>query len=398
VSVRELVGAADSRPLVLHLVYRFDVGGLENGVVNLVNHMPAKAWRHAIVALSEVEPKFAQRICRADVELVSLRKPPGHGVKLYPRLLRLFRDMQPTVVHTRNLAALECQVPAWWAGVPVRIHGEHGRDLSDLDGTSRRHQWMRRAYRPFVHQYVALSQDLADYLRHRIGVPDHRVTQIYNGVDTLRFQPDVRGRLAGAGDPFAVDPQLFVVGTVGRMQAVKAQTDLARAFVRAIELRPDMRARLRLTMIGDGPLREQSQSLLAAAGASDLAWLPGERADVPDVMRSLDCFVLPSLAEGISNTILEAMATGLPVVATDVGGNAELVVSGRTGAIVRAGDVEAMALWILRLADDPAQAAAMGRAGQERAEREFSLQAMVAAYQALYERLLAKRQSLAKRN
>jgi len=398
VNVGELGGAADSRPLVLHLVYRFDVGGLENGVVNLVNHMPVNAWRHAIVALSEIEPKFAQRICRADVEVVSLHKSPGHGVKLYPRLLRLFRAMQPTVVHTRNLAALECQVPAWWAGVPVRIHGEHGRDLSDLDGASRRYQWMRRVYRPFVHQYVALSQDLAGYLRHRIGVPDHRVAQIYNGVDTLRFQRGVCGCLAGEGHPFAVDPQLFVIGTVGRMQAVKAQTDLARAFIRAIELRPDMRARLRLAMIGDGPLREQAQSLLAAAGVSDLAWLPGERADVPDVMRNLDCFVLPSLAEGISNTILEAMATGLPVVATDVGGNAELVVAGQTGAIVRAGDVEAMALWILRLAGDPAQAAAMGRAGQERAEREFSLQAMVGAYQALYERLLAERQPLAKRS
>ena len=93
------------------------------------------------------------------------------------------------------------------------------------------------------------------------------------------------------------------------MQTVKAQPVLARAFVRALELQPQLRARLRLVMVGDGPLRAEAQAVLDHAGVAALAWLPGERADVPDVMRGLDCFVLPSLAEGISNTILEAMAS-----------------------------------------------------------------------------------------
>ena len=103
-------------PLVLHLVYRFDTGGLENGVVNLINHLPQQAYRHAVVALTDVVPSFAQRIRRGDIEFVSLHKPPGHGAKLYPRLLKLFRALKPEIVHTRNLAALECQVPAALAG------------------------------------------------------------------------------------------------------------------------------------------------------------------------------------------------------------------------------------------------------------------------------------------
>src|SRR5690242_15924459 len=148
VADRPVAGRADGRPLVMHVVYRFDVGGLENGVVNLVNHMPASAYRHAVLALTEATD-FSARIRRDDVPVMSLRKPPGHAFWQYPQLFRLMRAWRPAIVHTRNLAALEAVIPAWAAGVPVRIHGEHGRDVDDLHGSSRKHQWMRRFYRPF---------------------------------------------------------------------------------------------------------------------------------------------------------------------------------------------------------------------------------------------------------
>src|SRR5690348_11336852 len=120
-----------SAPLIVHVVYRFDIGGLENGIVNLVNRMPAGRWRHAILALTSVSMRFARRIERADVRYIELGKRPGHLLREYPRLYRLFRELQPSVVHTRNLAALEAVVPAWAAGVPVRIHGEHGWHHND---------------------------------------------------------------------------------------------------------------------------------------------------------------------------------------------------------------------------------------------------------------------------
>src|SRR6478735_2635980 len=146
--------SGDRRPLIAHVVYRFDVGGLENGVVNLINQLPRESYRHAVVALTEVTD-FSERIRRDDVEFVALNKRPGPGVRLFPRLFRLFRDLQPDVVHTRNLAALEASVPAWLAGVPVRIHGEHRRDIGDLDGSNRTYRRVRRVYRPFVTHYVA---------------------------------------------------------------------------------------------------------------------------------------------------------------------------------------------------------------------------------------------------
>lgn len=372
-------------PLVVHLLYRFDTGGLENGVVNLINRMAPEAYRHMVVALTEVTD-FRLRLQRADVECVALHKPPGHGARLYPALYALLRRLKPAIVHSRNLAALEMQAAVWAARVPVRIHGEHGRDVDDLDGSSRRHQRLRRLYAPFVQRWVALSQDLQGYLQGPVGIASQRITQIYNGVDAQRFRP-----AAGPdgepinGCPFQ-RPDHWLIGTVGRMQAVKNQPLLARAFIRARALDAGFAAQARLLMVGDGPLRQQTQALLEAAGAADAAWLPGERGDVPDVMRGLDCFVLPSLAEGISNTILEAMACGLPVVATAVGGNAELVQAGQTGLLVPNDDAKAMAQALLALWRDPALARRQGVAGRAEVERRFSLQAMVGAYQSLYDR------------
>ena len=145
----------DVRPLVAHVMYRFDIGGLENGVVNLINHMPPGAYRHAVISLTEITD-FHKRIARDDVEFIALNKSPGHALWIYVRLFRLFRRLRPAIVHTRNLGALELVVPAWAAGAPVRIHGEHGRDVGDLDGSNKKYQWVRRIYRPFVTHYIAL--------------------------------------------------------------------------------------------------------------------------------------------------------------------------------------------------------------------------------------------------
>ena len=388
--VRTQSNAGDQRPLVLHIVYRFDVGGLENGVVNLINEMPAGAYRHAVLALTEATD-FRHRIQRDDVPVTALHKPPGHGVWLYPTLFRLMRQWRPAIVHTRNLAALEAVVPAWAAGVPVRIHGEHGRDVDDLDGASRKHQWLRRLYRPFVNHQVALGGELAEYLVGKVGVARAGVTRICNGVDTGRFKPADDGVPAVIeGCPFD-GSRHWLVGTVGRMQAVKDQLSLARAFVFALQSQPQLREHVRMVMVGDGPLRAESLAILQAAGVADLAWLPGERHDVAEVMRGLNCFVLPSLAEGVSNTILEAMASGLPVIATAVGANAELVWHGETGEIVAPADAQVLAASIVRLALQPERAAAMGRAGRAAAQARFSLPAMVGAYQSLYDSQLRAR-------
>ncbi|NDP41105.1 MAG: TIGR03088 family PEP-CTERM/XrtA system glycosyltransferase [Aromatoleum sp.] len=377
-------------PLIVHVVYRFAVGGLENGVVNLINRLPPQSWRHAVLSLTDVDPDFAARITRADVPCIAMRKGPGHAHRLYPRIYRLLRELGPAIVHTRNLAALEASVPAWAARVAARVHGEHGRDVNDLDGARVRYQWVRRAFRPFVTRYVALSPDLERYLVDRVGIPAARVEQIYNGVDTARFRPAAGGRPAIAECPFH-DPGHWLVGTVGRMEAVKDQTNLARAFVCALRLHPEARRRLRLVLVGDGALRPQVEAILEQGGARDLAWFSGERGDVVPLLQGLDCFVLPSLAEGVSNTILEAMACGLPVVATRVGANGELVENGLTGHLVPAADSDGLAHEIVGYFGDPATARRHGRAGRQLVLQRFSLERMVERYHRLYTSLLPER-------
>jgi glycosyltransferase involved in cell wall biosynthesis len=148
---------------------------------------------------------------------------------------------------------------------------------------------------------------------------------------------------------------------------------------------------MRLVLVGDGALRPRAEAILEEAKMRDLVWLAGERADVAEVLRGLDCFVLPSLAEGVSNTLLEAMASALPVVATRVGANAELVEDGATGCLVPAADSDALARGILAYLRDPSMAERHGRAGRQRAERRFSLERMVEQYDGLYTELISRR-------
>lgn len=379
----------DHRPLIVHVVYSFDTGGLENGIVNLINRMSPQVFRHAIVALTNCSPQFCDRITRDDVHFIAMNKAPGHALKLYPALHRLFKDLKPAIVHTRNLAALETVIPARTAGVPVRIHGEHGWDVSDPEGNSHRYRIARRLYRPFVSHYVALSGHIEKYLVNAIGVPRDRISRICNGVDTDRFHPTETGRGLLPGSPLN-ESGLRVIGTVGRLQAIKDQRNLIRAFALLLERMPASADDLRLMVVGNGPLRREIEAEMLRLGVTDKVWLAGERADIPEVLRSMDIFVLPSRAEGISNTVLEAMASGLPVVATDVGGSSELVVSSRTGILVPARDPDLLADALAAYLTDPAQASAHGRAGRDRVQAEFSLDGMVARYTELYESKMAE--------
>jgi sugar transferase (PEP-CTERM/EpsH1 system associated) len=369
--------AADARPLVVHLLNRFDTGGLENGVVNLINHLPA--FRHAVVAVTEITA-FKERVTAPGTQFFALNKPPGQGLWLYPRVYRLLRALRPAVVHTRNLGAMEFQLPAWAARVPLRVHSEHGWEVNDLGGVNRANQRLRRLYGPAVHRFVALSRAIESYLTGPVGVARQRVQRICNGVDTQRFTPAAP---PPADWPFRRGEHL-VIGAVGRMQAVKDPLNLVDAFVR---LRDHCEAdwpRLRLVMLGGGPLLADARARLASAGVAAQAWLPGDRSDVAELLPQFDIFALPSQAEGISNTLLEAMACGCAPVTTDVGGNPELVEDRRNGLLVPAQDGQALAGALAGLVHDAGLRAKLGSASLARARSEFSLDAMVGAYGRLY--------------
>lgn len=366
---------------VLHVVYTFSIGGLENVIVQLINRLPADRFEHVVLSLTTISD-FKDRITQPGVRFIELNKPPGHAVPLYPRIYKLLRELRPDVLHTCNFAALELVPLGWLARVPLRLHAEHGWDSHDRHGNNLRHQRVRRLYRPFVSHFVGVSKEIDDYLASAIRVPASRRSLIANGVDTALFSPASGQRQRVPGCPFEPGNH-WLVGTVGRLQTVKNQPLLARAFVRLIQQRPQAAERARLVIVGEGPLRAEVEAVLSSAGLAHLAWLPGARNDVADVLRMLDVFVLPSQAEGTSCTLQEAMASGLPVVATAVGGNPDLVQVGRSGLLVPSDDEAALADALASLWETPALAKAMGATGRETALQSLGLGVMVSAYQAL---------------
>jgi sugar transferase (PEP-CTERM/EpsH1 system associated) len=290
-------------------------------------------------------------------------------------------------VHTRNLATIEYQLPAWLAGVKRRVHGEHGWDVFDPDGRNIKYQWVRRLLKPLIQRFIPLSKHLESYLTEKIKISPEKITRICNGVDTGVFFPLTGHNAPLSGCPFLFSQDQVVIGTVGRMHGVKDQLTLVKAFIWVCEHNPELKHKLRLLIAGDGPLKAQAITLLEENQLTDHFWLPGECNDVAEIMRRLDIFVLPSLAEGISNTILEAMATGLPVIATDVGGNPELVIDGKTGSLIAANDIVLMAEKILDYANSAEKRHQHGQNAHQRVLQEFSLTAMVGQYKAVYDSL-----------
>lgn len=379
------------RPLIVHVIYHLDVGGLENGLINLINHIPPERYRHAIVCLKGYTD-FRRRIIRENVEIVALNKREGNDFSLYLNLFKTFRRLKPDIVHTRNLNAMEGQVIAAMAGARARVHSEHGRDIFDLHGKNRKYNLLRKAIRPFVNHFIAVSKDLESWLVNTVGATPHHINQIYNGVDSVRFHP--RNRQGFDARRFEDPPEsffaenTFVIGSVGRMVDVKNYPNLIRAFLMLLKEEPAARERFRLLIVGEGNSRRECIDILREAGAEALAWFPGARADIPEMMRAMDLFVLPSLGEGISNTILEAMSTGLPVIATNVGGNVEVVKEGITGMLVPPETPAAITEAILEYYRNTDLIIKHGKAARQQIETSFSMEAMTKGYLQVYDKAL----------
>lgn len=367
-------------PLVVHLLYRLDTGGMETLLVDCINRMPPERFRHAVVTLAG-HTDFARRITNPAVTLYTLDKKPGLSPGTHWAFWKLLRRLKPSVLHTYNLAAIEYHLAALLAGVPVRLHAEHGREASDPEGRNPKHNFLRRLMTPLIARYIPVSRDLRDWLRDTVGVPEAKSLLVPNGVDTQMYCP--HGTTIA---PF--DADCFVVGTVGRVQAVKNQKLLVDAFALLREKLPAQAARLRLAIVGDGPSMDEVRSHVERAGLQDVTWLPGARPDVAAVMRGFSVFALSSIAEGTPVTILEAMATGLPVVATRVGGIPEVVQQGRTGMLVPSGDAQALADALALYVCQPDIAREHGGAGRAATEHCYSINVTVETYSNLYDGLL----------
>jgi sugar transferase (PEP-CTERM/EpsH1 system associated) len=364
---------------VTHVIHQLATGGMENGLVNLINHMDPARVRHSVVCMTNATA-FRERIRTPNVGIVEIHKNPyGRDFSAQRRVYSALRTLKPDVLHTRNLTGLDAVLPGFLARVPARLHGEHGRDMSDPDGTNKKFILLKKLHAPFIHRWVCVSRDLAHSLVERVHIPTAQISHICNGVDLSRFtKPAARGPISDFSDD-----QSVVFGTVGRLQDVKEQWLLIEALVHLRALSKNAH-RARVVIVGDGPMRERLEKSIEETGTQAQVLLAGSSDDVPSWLRTLDVFCLPSRAEGISNTILEAMASGLPVIATQVGGNPELVAEGETGMLVPHSNATALAGAMARMLDDPALRRKYAQASHTRAHTEFSIETMVRRYTELY--------------
>ncbi|HYA28543.1 MAG TPA: glycosyltransferase [Acidobacteriota bacterium] len=366
---------------IVHVVHSLGVGGLENGLVNLLNQLDDQ-FSHTIVCLSR-SGRMAERIKSRNSNIIEMGLPTDKFRFPIVRLSRVFQSVSPDIVHTRGWSTVDAICAARVAGVSHVIHGEHGREASDPNGRNRKRNIVRKCLSPLVQHFVAVSDDLRLWLTETVGIPKAKVTTIHNGVDTSQFSPE--GRKA-ARRSLGLDESAFIIGTVGRLDPVKDHESLLKAFA------PIARSQRRvcLMIVGDGPGRKEIVQLCTALQIADKVMLLGERRDIPILLKACDVFTLTSIAEGISNTILEAMASGLPIVATRVGGNLELVEHGASGHLVTAKDVTALSRAYESYLHDPDICEKHGRSARFRAEQKFSLERMASQYNDLYQTVMGK--------
>jgi sugar transferase (PEP-CTERM/EpsH1 system associated) len=367
------------RPIrVVHVVPSLEPGGLENGVVNVIARSDRAIVSHAVLCL-ERAGAFAARL-PGDVPVLVLGKRSGNDPAVALAAAHAARRLGADVVHTRNWASLvEGALAARLAGARL-VHGLHGHTQAELAGISRRRALVEGLLlRRVADRVVTLLPGLrAEALA--LGVAPGRVAVIENGVDLDRFKPDPEARARTRRELGLKGEKQVLVGCVARLDPVKDHPALLKAFAK-------MNERSVLVLVGDGPHRPSLEGLARLDGLGDRVRFLGHRSDTEALYPAFDIFALTSRYEGSSNTILEAMAAAVPVVATAAGGTSELV-SEETGILVAPGDERALMLALLSLGQDPARRRALGDAGRAAAERR-SIAVMARSYEALYAEVFA---------
>jgi len=347
------------------VLHSFGTGGLEKGVATIISHA-SNFFEHIVLCLS-TSGESAKLLSR-EIQIFELNKPPGNSLFYLYKLARVLKSLKPVIVHTRNWGGVDGIIAARLSGINSVVQGEHGWDINDPNGLNRKRVRVRKFISRWVKEFTCVSKDMERWLNATVKVAP-AVTQIHNGVDVRNFHPinDNSQIKSSLGIPNGS----FVIGTVGRLDPIKDHPALFQAFER---LKGNGR-NVRLLIAGDGAERKKLEKI----APNDVIFL-GNRGDIPEILRSFDLFVISSRNEGISNTILEAMATGLPVVATAVGGNPELVNDGITGTLVPPNDPNSIASAISNYIQNIDLMISHGRNGRSRVEKFFSIEKMVKNY------------------
>lgn len=372
---------------ILHVVEAFGVGGgVENGIANLIDRMNPHRYEHVLCGVFRVGPQTE----RYPVERVPIRCLDQNSAHFRSQILplkRLIREVKPNIVHSRNWGALEAVFAARLAGRCKAIHSEHGLEVN-VAAEPRRRRWFRRSAYTAAHRVFCVSSGLRDDLVATTGFPRRKLRVIHNGVDTNRFQPSVQARCEFRVE-LGIEKSTFCIGCIGRLNKIKDYPTL----FRALEL---FTARCggswQLVLAGEGPERGALEQMAAASTAlRNRVRFLGPCRHVPELLNAFDVYVLPSIFEGISNSLLEAMASGTAAVATATGGNPEVIEDRQSGLLFPATDFHVLAERIEMLFQDTGLRQNLARQARCRIQSEFSLGAMVGTYERMYQELAGGR-------
>jgi len=352
------------------------VGGLERVVVSLINCVDRDRFRPILCCL-EREGELANEVRGACDLMAVMDKRPGIAYIMPFRLASLFRSQGVDVVHCHNFGPLVYgSLGGQLAGCRGVVYTVHGPEIP----SKRRHVMFQRVAR--VSRVVTVS----DYVRRGaidlVGLDPAKVTTIVNGIDVGRFASE-KDRSEFRSE-LGVPDGTPLLGIVARLTPEKDHENLLYAFVRVVSERRDAR----LVIVGSGPAMSGLKRKAAELGIVDSVRFTGTRLDVPNILAALDLFVMTSREEGLGITLLEAMAAGLPVVATAAGGIPEIVVDEVTGYLVPKASPVAFAHAVLRILSDKSGARRMGEEGRKRVAERFSLRRMVGDYEKLYSQLV----------
>ncbi len=352
------------RKKIMHIVLNFDIGGLEN----LVFEMARMQSKRNEVIVCSLEPEVSSRKIEVDgFKVVYLNRKPGRDFRLLFELHNLLRHERPDIVHTHNIVPLVYGALArFFIKIPVLINTRHGQEDMRKPG------FFWNAY-DFI---ITISHSAKDRLLANNKIEPKKIRVIHNGIDISRFNG-----FKEAGSPVPVEKNgRLVVGTVTRLDHYKDIPNLISGFEKVFNYFGDAE----LWIIGDGPMKKELEEFVFSKGLGEKVIFWGWQKDIASIDKEMDVFVLPSVTEGISIALLEAMACGRPIVATRVGGNPEIVIDGETGFLVSPKEPDKMAEAIIKVLSDREMAKKMGEAGRRRVEEEFSLERMVREYEKLY--------------
>jgi glycosyltransferase involved in cell wall biosynthesis len=374
-----VTASAAAKPLSIEMVLpSLAPAGMEVMACELARALAARGHRVGVTCLHEEGQLGA--LLHQDGMRVSV--VPCQGIvpnfRTAPALRDHFRRLAPQLVHVHSGVWPKTALAARAAGVPHVLHTAHNGFPHGEPWFYRALYWWGARHSDLV---VAVSPSLRDFLVNCARIPEQRIITVVNGVDDARFAPGPRSGVLRRR--FGIPDDTLLIGCVARFRPVKNHALLIDAVARVRATLPNVR----LVLVGDGPLRTEMEEQAQRLGLADAVIFAGTVMDPTPVYRDLDAFALTSVSEGTSISILEALASGTPVIATAVGNNPMLLAHGACGELVPSGNVDALASALHRVLTDPDYRASMAKAAREHVLEVFSLSAMIDAYERLYRQI-----------